>query len=302
MNKRDLKKILIIGGGGFIGKKLCENLVKLNYKITRFSSKFQKKKYDNILEVQGKITDEKLIRKLVSKSNFIIHLSSLSNIKKSFTNLDETFKINIQGTFNVLKNISSLQKKPNFIFISSSLVYGNNQFSSIKEKSKLDPATPFAMTKVASEIMCRGFYNSYQIPITILRPFTVYGPNGPDYQLIPKLLIKIKKNAILKMDNPNQIRDCIFIDDVVNAIIMTIKKPSKKFRIYNIGTGKGIKNIRIAEKMIKIFPEYNMKIKYGEISELDSRKNVANIDLIRKEIGWEPATSFSEGLKKTILM
>lgn len=293
-----MKKILITGAGGFIGKNLCKNLEKSNYQITGLC-RYPFKNNSKTLEILGDVNDEKLIAKITSDVDIIVHLAAYLDVKQSFTNLDEVFRTNIQGTFNILKHLSKLPRKPHFIFMSTSTVYGNGKTSLIKESSILDPTTPYSLSKASCEIMCRGFANSYDISTTILRPFSVYGLDGPSHQAIPRIILQMKKENTLIQDNPNEIRDFVYVDDVVEAMIKVIKSKPQKFQIYNIGSGKGTSMLELLSTISKVC---NRKItfKKGNITEINKRKSIADIALIKKNLKWKPKTALAKGLEKIL--
>jgi nucleoside-diphosphate-sugar epimerase len=293
-----LKKILITGAGGFIGKNLCKNLENSNYKIISLCRN-PFKNNSKTLEILGDITDEKLIAKISSDIDIIVHLAAYLDVKQSFTNLDEVFRTNIQGTFNIVKHISRLAKKPHFIFMSTSTVYGNGKTSPIKESSLSDPRTPYSMSKASCEIICHGFANSHDIPITILRPFSVYGLDGPSHQAIPRIIRQIKKENAIIQDNPNEIRDFVYVDDVVEAIVKVIKSKPPKFQIYNIGSGKGTSMLELLSTMSKICNR-EITIKKGSITEINKRRSIADITLIKKNLNWKPKTVLAKGLEKIL--
>ena len=295
-----MKKILITGAGGFIGKNLCYGLSDTKNEITAFSKSKIEFGY-GFNHVKGDMKNTKLISNLVDDLDVIIHLAADTHAMLSFQRLDKIFQSNIKGTFNLLKSIASFKKKPHFIFLSSNLVYGNEKKIPIKETESLEPYSPYAMTKSCGEFMCRGFANSYNIPLTILRPFFTYGKYVPHHTFFPRIIKQIENNSTVILDNPNEIRDCVFVDDVVDAIKKAIKSKPSKIKVYNIGSGKKISVIELVEKIIKFYPK-KITVKKGRKTELNNRKLVADINLIKKELNWSPKTSLHDGLEKTIAL
>ena len=294
-----MKNILITGGGGFFGKNLSHRLSNTKNEVTTFS-KSKIKFDDDFNHVIGNLKNTKQIWKLVDV-HVIIHLAAYSHAQLSFQKLDRLFQDNIKGTFNLLNSLVSLRKKPHFIFMSSCLVYGNEKKIPIKETESLEPFSPYAMSKSCGELMCKGFANSFEIPITIFRPFFTYGTVGQHDSFIPRLIKKIENQNEIILDNPQEIRDYVFIDDVVDAIIKAIKKKPSKIKTYNIGSGKKILINDLIEKIIKFYPK-KIHVKRGRKTELNNRKLVADINLIKKELNWSPKTSLHDGLEKTIAL
>lgn len=291
-----MSKILITGVGGFIGKPLCSKLSKTKNEIVSLCK--SNTNFDfGVKEIMGDINDSKLVKKLVSDVDVVIHLAAYLDVKKSFENLEEVYNTNVNGTFNFLKHISSLKNKPHFLFMSSSVVYGNTSKIPLKESQLLNPTTPYAMTKASSEMLCLGISNSYDVPLTILRPFSVYGPHAPSHQAIPKIISQIKTGNKLILDNPMEIRDFIYVDDVVDSIIKAIKHKPLKPKIYNVGSGKKVLMKSLANFFLQISNK-RIKLIQGNITELNYKKSVADISLIKKELGWKPKTTLNEGISK----
>ncbi|MHB8602975.1 MAG: NAD-dependent epimerase/dehydratase family protein [Nitrosotalea sp.] len=289
-------KILITGSGGFIGRHLSNRLAETENEIIGLC---RKKTNPTIKEISGDINDEKVLAKLVPKTDVIIHLAAYLDVKESFSRLNEVFTTNIQGTFGILKAISLIKRKPHFIFLSSSTVYGNTTKIPIKETHQLDPFTPYSMSKATCEMMCKGFTNSHEIPMTIMRPFSVYGPDGPTHQAIPRIIRQLKSSNIIIQDNPDEVRDFVYVDDVVDAIVKAMQKKPSKLKIYNIGSGKGTTMMNATKTIAKLFPK-KITIKHGIISELNKKKSTSDISLIKTELGWRPKTTLIDGLRLTL--
>lgn len=290
-------KILITGSNGFLGKNLIAKLENSQHKIIGISTKQKNLKSKNIKFVRGNLSNKKIINKWIKDVDLIIHLAAFSDVKNSFINPKKIFKSNIESTFNILEALTKLEKKPRLIFLSSSAVYGNDYKHSVNENEETSPRNPFAMSKIVGEKLCQGFSNSFDIPITVLRPFTIYGSDAPKHQVIPKIMSQIKQQEII-INNPDEIRDFIFIDDVVSVILYLIKKQTRNFMIYNIGTGKGHKMLEIAKLLIEIHGNKKTKLKIGEKSIINKRKMVADNNLILKNTNWKPKIDIVEGIKK----
>jgi len=292
-----LKKILITGAGGFIGQALCDRFAKTKNDVTIIIRKHKKNNF-KYTQIIGDLKNEKLISNLKNYDT-VIHLAAFVDVKDSFKNVEKVYKINVEPTFNILKKISSVKKKPHFIYLSSSVVFGNTNKIPIDESFPLNPTSPYAMSKACCEMLCRGFSNAYDIPITILRPFSVYGPNAPHHQLIPRLINQLKNQKKLVQNNPLEIRDFVYIDDVADAIFKSSNYKPKGLKIYNVGSGKKISIMELINQVLKLYP-HGIILKKGKISELNKKKSLADISLIKKELKWIPETSIQKGLKKVI--
>jgi len=292
------KNILITGAGGFIGSNICKKLLESKHSVTTLC-KNNIKEYQDFKKITGDISNKKTFSKIKSNFDVVLHLASYLDVKKSFTNLNETFQTNIRGTFNLLEHFSKFQQKPHFVFFSSSVVYGTTKNISIAETDAVNPTTPYATSKLAAENLFIGFSNSFNIPVSILRPFSVFGFGAPTHQRIPIVLKQIQQKHKVVVDNPNEVRDLIFVDDVVEASLSVMDHPPKLFEIYNLGSGKKISMYKLVKKITELYP-FKIKITKGKITNLNSKKSVANISKIQQQFNWKPKTSLEQGLRKTI--
>jgi nucleoside-diphosphate-sugar epimerase len=289
-----LKKILITGAGGFIGKSLLSKLSKTQNELVTFSK--HKHYFDfNLTEIIGDINNEKIIKKLVSDVDIIIHLAAYLDVKQSFIELEKVYHTNLDGTFNLLKHVKDLEKKPHFVFMSSSVVYGNTTKIPIKETQMLNPTNPYGMSKASSELLCLGISNSYGIPLTILRPFSVYGYLAPKHQVIPRIVSQLE-NKTLIVDNPHEIRDFVHVDDVVESITKSIKHNPKFPKIYNVGSGKPVSILSLTKTIIRL-SKNKPKLIFGN-KIFNRKKSLADISSIQKDLNWKPKIDLDDGISE----
>ena len=166
-----MKSVLITGGSGFIGKNLFESLKRLNFEV---------------LSIKGKdytdLTDEKEIHKL-PKFDIIIHLAAFNYVPSSFENPINCYKNNINSTLNILEKTKN--DKSSLIFFSS-YIYGRPKYLPIDEEHPREALNPYTQSKIICEDLCISYNRDYKIPITIFRPFNIYGPFQKPIFLIPK--------------------------------------------------------------------------------------------------------------------
>jgi GDP-4-dehydro-6-deoxy-D-mannose reductase len=286
-----MEKILITGSTGFIGTTLIKKL-KLNFKIIGISNK-KKIKNDHIKKDITKISIKDIPRDIVT----IIHLAAITDVSYCDLHPEKCFKTNVVGTEKILRIARDIGAK--VIFISTSHVYGKPQSNPTKEEHATKPNSMYSISKIMGEELCRKYSELFNMDISILRVFSVYGPNSPKYLVINKIIKKSIESKKVELGNTFPRRDFIYIDDVVNAIEKTLFV-TKGFKIFNIGTGKSysISNVcKIIEKHIgkKIIIEKNNElVRNNEISNI-----VANIDKL-KQTGWRQENSMEDGILKTI--
>ncbi len=293
-------KILIIGGAGFIGSNLANELSKENEVVVLDNlSTGKKENLDNKIKlIKGDVTDYSVVEKATKEMDYVFHFAALISGDYSLKHPREVFNTNTLGTFNVLK--ASLKNKvKKVIFASSAAIYGDSLELPKKENMKPEPKTPYAFTKLNSEYLCNA-YSKLGLNTVCLRFFNIYGPNqnlNSDYSaVIPVFISAALKNEPLKLENSGkQTRDFIFVEDVVKACILAIEKGQG---VYNVASGKEL-SIKELTEHIKKLTKSSSKIIDVPKREGDIEKSVGDNSKINK-LGWKPETNIEEGLKDTI--
>lgn len=288
------KKILIIGGDGFLGFNLIKKLSKINqfsiHALVR-KKKFSNKKSAKVKYIYSDIGSLiNLRKKLKTNYNFILNFSGNINHKKDF----ETKRVHFHGVKNMLKVINTEELKL-FIQIGSSLEYGKDK-SPQKEKIICKPISYYGKAKyMASTLLKKKITN-----FLILRPYQIYGPNQKADRLIPMVIKFCLQDKKFPCTNGNQLRDFLYVDDFSNLIIKILQKNKFKHNIYNVGFGKPVKVKKVIQLIFK-------KIKrgvplYGKIKmrKDEIKKLYPNISRVKKEFKWKPKIQIENGLKKTI--
>jgi nucleoside-diphosphate-sugar epimerase len=264
-----MKKILLTGSSGFIGKNL-ENVLSKNYEVISFDRQ------------EGKDITRKEDY-LGINADYVIHLAAL--IKSS--NLDELFNVNVKGMLNVLEFCK--QSGAKLIFISSAAVYGDAQ-SPIKENSCFNPLSSYGLTKMMGEELCEYYHKNFGLDITTLRIFNPYGPGQPEGLLISDIISQLDNERVV-LKNPGSKRDYIYIDDVVNSIVQSLNLDS--FNVINIGYGKSYS----VEELGKMITDKSISFRDNSIN----KSNIyADITKAKKLLNWKPKVSLEDGLKRTL--
>jgi len=321
-------KILITGSSGFIGyhlsKLLLENgntihgidsmnnyydvsLKKARLKILLKYKKFSFSKID--LENNQKI--ENIFKKF--KPKVVIHLAAQAGVRYSIDKPRVYLNSNIDGTFNVIES-SHKVKVNHLIMASSSSVYGANKKIPFKEIEKTETQLSiYASTKKANESMAHSYSNIWNIPITMLRFFTVYGPWGrPDMALFKftKGILENKKIDIY--NNGKMYRDFTYIDDIVNGINLLIKKPPAikqknkykndslssvaPFRILNIGNTKKVYLLNFIKEIEKELGKKAIR-NYMPLQKGDVKQTLSDTSLLKRITKYNPKTNYKTGIK-----
>jgi UDP-glucuronate 4-epimerase len=310
------EKILITGGSGFIGSHLAEFFIentnkeiliidnynsyysidqkRNNYKILKNKDRFNKIKL-----IEGDIRNKKLIDSIFKSNHFsqIFHLAAMAGVRYSIENPTLYFDVNLKGTLNLL-NATRDNNIKSFIFASSSSVYGNSKEIPFSEQNPLGTLiSPYAITKRAGEDICRLYHDLYQINISCLRFFTVYGPRGRPDMAAYKFMHSIYNNIpIDKYGDGNTERDYTYIDDIIQGIISAANK-NKSFEIFNLG-GNSTTNLNKFINMIEEIVGKKAKINHFSMQVGDVEKTKADISKAKHLLDYYPKTTLEEGIKK----
>ena len=289
------KKILILGGSGFLGKNLLVKLVRSRkYKITSISNKTLKnsKKLKKISYISCNINNyQKLIKKLENKKfDFVINFSG--NIDHS--DKKETFNAHFNGVKNIVKYIK-LTKSGLLIQTGSSLEYGENK-SPQNEKQICKPLSVYGEAKLLSSKFIIKNLNDF----IILRPYQIYGPYQKKNRLIPITIDSCIKNLKFPCTQGNQKRDFLYVDDFIDLIIKILGSKKINSGIFNVGSGKPIKVkkaiLTIVKKIKKGIPMFGkLKMRKDEKNSL-----YPNLNKTKKTFKWRPKINFKTGISKTI--
>ena len=294
------KKILIVGGTGFIGYHLAKKSLKKNWQVTSISSNRPKKiRYLPKVEyIRCNITNKKLLRRSIRKAfDYVVNLGGYVD----HSNKRKTFKSHYGGC----KNLSEifLKKTPlSFVQIGSSLEYGISS-SPQKENVKCNLNTIksiYGKAKLLSSRHMIELFKKKNFPSTVLRLYLVYGPRQDANRFLPITILGCIKNKQFPCSKGDQLRDFVYVDDAVEAIIKSLTNRNAIGQIINIGSGKPKRIKSVIEKVKKIskggYPQYGMfKQRKFEIPKL-----YPNVEKAKDKINWKQKISFEKGLRKTI--
>ena len=293
------KKILISGAGGFIGINLAKYFAGKGNHILGLLMFGQKNKFltDSII---CDITSMKSLKNLKNyEFDYVFHLAGLTDVKRSIENPIECFNVNINGTLNLLEFLRN-KKIISFNLISSVGVLSKSNSLPISEKALYGPTTPYAASKMSAESILQAYGDCYNLPFHITRLFNVYGPGKYGlviYDFIKKLILN--QNVLEIHGDGEQIRDFLFIDDVVKGIELVSHKGLNK-NIYHLASGKPISINKLAFRIIKYIGLKNVKITHTNTHFNGELTRWYGDNTKLKKIGFKPTTSLKTGLIKTI--
>lgn len=295
MNK---KKILIIGGTGFIGQHLTKNCRRKNWLVTCISSSFQNKtkRTSGVNYIKVDIRNKKqLSKKLINKKfDYAVNLAGYVD----HSNFKKTYSSHYLGCKNLVEILSKIKLK-SFLQMGSSSEYGVKK-SPISENSSCNPQSIYGKSKLLASKYLLKIYKKDKFPVIIFRLFQTYGPNQAENRLIPISINSCLNNRFFDCSPGEQYRDFVHINDLIKAIFLSLNNKKALGQIINIGNGKPIKVKNIINKIKKIVKKgYPM---FGKIKMRKDESKIfyANIKKANKILGWKPKIKFNRGIKTTI--
>ncbi len=304
------KRIVVTGGGGFIGSNLVKHLMRNNEVIVvdDFSTGRRENLQgieENITLVTGSITDQELITRLFKDVDYVFHQGALPSVPRSIDDPVTTNLVNVNGTLSVLvaardNNVEKL------VFASSSSAYGDTPTLPKVETMSPHPQSPYAVTKVTGEHYLEIFNNVYELRTTSLRYFNVFGPGqDPDSQysaVIPKFVRAITNDAPPTIfGDGEQSRDFTYVRDVIQANIRAAESRKADGEMLNVAKGDRTTVNELAGMIIRAFGKKGkIQPEYAPSRPGDVRHSLADISKARELIGYEPKYTLEDGLEETL--
>lgn len=307
------KKVLLTGGDGFIGSHLAEKLLKQCKKLrvlTQYNSFnswgwLDHSELTNEMDIwHGDIRDPSYCRKLVEGVDTVFHLAALIAIPYSYHAPSSYISTNVMGTTNMLE--ASLEKDiESFYQTSTSEVYGSALQVPISENHPLQPQSPYSASKIASDSIAQSFYSSFDLPVTIVRPFNTYGPRQSARAVIPTIISQVLSgNTKIKLGALSPTRDFNFVTDTCQGFIDIASKGGLPGEAVNIGSGGEISINDLTHLILEIMNREDIEITCQEERIRPEKSEVnrllADSTKIQKLCDYKPKVTLKEGLSKTI--
>lgn len=293
---KNIKKILIVGGTGFIGYHLAKKCLKKKWSVVSFSKNFPKKKryLHKVKYITGDLFIKKNLKSLSQKFDYAVNLGGYVDHK----NKVKTFNSHYIGC----KNLSNFLLKKNikaFVQIGSSGEYGTLK-SPQKENSICRPKSIYSQAKFFATKYLLNLYKKKKFPVTILRLYQAYGPRQDINRFIAIVIDACIKNKEFPCSDGKQFRDFIHVDDVVEAIFKSLANKNAKGEIINIGSGSPQKIKDVINYLVHRIKRGNPQFGKLKLKKEETLKIYPNISKAKKILRWSPKVKFSKGLIETI--
>lgn len=303
-------KVLVTGGAGFIGAHVAAKLDERGDEVViiddfndRYNPALKEARVQALLPppipvIRVDIRDRAALAEVFAERPFdtIIHLAAWAAVHMSIDRPHIYTEVNVDGTVNVLE-AARRHNIRHFVFASSSSVYGSRTDTPFKETDDVSrPFSPYAATKVAGEVLCATWHNLYQFPVSCLRFFTVYGPWGRPEMALFTFTEAIRTRQPLTMRGRHTKRDFTYIDDIVDGVLAAHDRP-QNFQIYNLGNHEAVELPRFI-RAIEAALGQPATIEEVPLPIGDVPLTLADISKAERELGYQPATSIEDGVKK----
>ena len=314
-----MKTILITGGAGFIGSTFTHYIYGKypDYKIVVVDALTYAGSIENLpvsicedfendrLEFwYGNVVNGELMDTLVSQADFVVHFAAESHVTRSIYDNTQFFMTDVIGTQTLVNAVCKYRNRVGrFIHISTSEVYGTALAPSMSEEHPLNPQSPYAAAKAGADRLAYSYWVTYKIPVAIVRPFNNYGPRQHLEKVIPRFITSVILDEKLRVHGDGQSsRDFLYVEDTCRAVDLILHGPEDKVlgEVFNVGSGRNRTILSIAEditSMMRSGKESTIHIgnRPGQVL-----RHTADATKIRNALGWEPQTSWENGLGKTV--
>jgi NAD dependent epimerase/dehydratase len=308
------KKVLVTGADGFIGSHLVERLIEEGAEIRAFVyynsfnswgwlDALSKDQLEKIEIFAGDIRDPNGVRTAMKNIDVVFHLAALIAIPFSYHSPDSYIDTNVKGTLNIVQAAKDLGIERALV-TSTSEVYGTAQYIPIDENHPRQPQSPYSASKIGADCIAESFYRSFDLPLTIVRPFNTYGPRQSARAVIPTIITQLLNGKTeIKLGDTNPTRDLLFVKDTVNGFIEIAQSEKLIGHDCNIATQSEISVGDLAQELINqinpsayiVSDQQRLRPEKSEVFRLYGSNSK-----IKEFTHWEQRYNLSNGLAETI--
>jgi NAD dependent epimerase/dehydratase len=313
MNDLSGRQVLVTGGGGFIGGHLTVELAQRGARVralARYNSRndrgtldwFDAKQVGDVEVVLGDLRDIESVVRAMTDVDLVFHLGAQIAIPYSYVNPRDFVEVNALGSLNVAQaaldgGVSKV------VHVSTSEVYGSARSVPITEEHPLEPQSPYAASKVAADKLMDSYHRSYDLPVTVVRPFNTYGPHQSMRAVIPTIVVQALAGETVRLGSVHPRRDLTFVTDTCAGFIAAALAPESSGRTIQLGTGHDVSVGEIVELVGELVgkalavetDEARVRPDKSEVERL-----VSSPELARELTGWTPEVELRDGLARTI--
>ncbi len=304
-------KIAVTGAEGFIGSHLVEKLISNGAKVkalvqyNSFNSVGWLEEignHDSLEIILGDVRDTKFCIDFLKDVDACFHLAALIAIPYSYNAPQSYIDVNVNGTNNIC--FSALENNlSKLIHTSTSEVYGTAQYTPIDEKHPLQPQSPYSASKISADSIALSYFNSFDLPLSVIRPFNTFGPRQSNRAVIPSIISQmIKNNGEINLGDLSPKRDFNFVSDTVEGFCKILSSKESIGRTINIGSGveySVLETVEMIGNILGIKPKVNQESIRFRPKNSEVLRLLSDIKLAKDLLGYEPKVDFMDGLKMT---
>lgn len=329
-------KVLVTGGAGFIGRWVVERLLREGHEV-RVLDDYSNGRRENLRDFEGRagflgavdgdIKDAALLRRVFDEGpwDVVFHLAASIHVQKSIDDPEPTFRNDAEGTFRVMeevrrqyfalngldpnsksfdfdRDVPKLEdRRPRVACMSTCMVYDLAGGAAIRETHPYRPASPYAASKIASDMLALSYYHSYRLPVTVVRPFNTYGPYQKSNSEGGVVSIFLKRDLadepLLVKGAGTQTRDLLYVEDCAEFVVRAAMEPKAEGHVINAGTGSDVSINELAAKCCS--SGNRVEHVAHDHPQAEIARLLCDASKAREALGWTPRTSLDEGLAKT---
>ncbi len=307
------RRVVVTGGCGFIGSHLVEALLELGATVVVLGSYNSRGSWGHLagfdntwgerLDVRlGTVTDVSLMRSVTDGADVVFHLAALISIPYSYAAPAHNVDVNVLGTLRVLEAARD-NGVARVVHTSTSECFGTAQYTPMDEKHPLNAQSPYAASKISADQLALSFHRSFNLPVVVLRPFNTFGSRQSRRAVIPTIITQLLSGPEVRLGSVDPVRDMNPVSNTVDAFLRVGSAPDIEGELFVVGSGEGRTIGQIAEEIavamyrpmrIRTDPQ-RLRPASSEVFEL-----VCDNTRITQMLGYEPRTSFAEGIRSTI--
>ena len=307
------KKVLVTGAGGFIGSHVVETLVSLGAKVTALvhynalsstgNLKFLPEAVLSEIKIEyGDVTDAFQMIHVCKNQDVILHLAALIGIPYSYVAPSAYVSANISGTLNMLE-AARINNTPKIVVTSTSETYGTAIYAPIDEKHPMQGQSPYSATKIGSDKISESYYLSFNLPVSIVRPFNTFGPRQSNRAVIPTIINQALNSPKIKLGSLDPVRDMLFVKDTALGFLYVGASQNVNGEVINLGTGHGVTIgdlVHEIQRQLNTTKEVEVDLNRIRPEKSEVFKLICNYDKAKELLGWEPKFNLTNGLNETI--
>ena len=302
-------RFLLTGGAGFIGSHIVKRLVGEGavVRVVDNLSTGQVARLENlrcsIEYVEADLADNLVSDEVVKDVDYVLHQAAIPSVQRSVRDPIGTNRANVTATLNLLESCRKAKVR-RFVYAASSSAYGDTEVLPKSEEMPPNPLSPYALQKLAGEHYCKLYYSLYGLETVCLRYFNVFGPGQDPHSeysaVIPKFISKLLINELITVyGDGEQSRDFTYVENVVDANLLALQATKACGKVLNVGCGERITLntlIQLLEEIVGV----KAKVSYSASKPGDVRHSLADINLARRLLEYEPKVMVKEGLRRTV--